>query len=144
MIANMRNPILGADFLGYYGLIVDIRCRRLWEIGTQLSVQGVISSSPSPSPWLLPKKPSNDFTAIMTEFSNITQPCSKSRPIKHNITHHINMTGPPVSVHPRRLAHGTLKIAGQEFEHMLELGIIRSLSSSWSSPFHMVVKKSAD
>ena len=41
MKANVRNPILGADFLGHYGLIVDIRRRRLWDTGTQLSVQGV-------------------------------------------------------------------------------------------------------
>ena len=33
-IGNVRNPILGADFLAYYGLIVDIRRRRLWDTGT--------------------------------------------------------------------------------------------------------------
>ena len=31
MIANVRNPMLGADFLGHYDLIVDMRSRRLWE-----------------------------------------------------------------------------------------------------------------
>ena len=56
MIANVRNPILGADFLKHYGLVVDMRRRRLLDTRTQLSVQGVISSSPSPSLTLLPKK----------------------------------------------------------------------------------------
>ena len=97
MITNVRNLILGADFLNHYGLVVDMRRRRLLDTRSRLSVQGVISSSPSPSPTLLPKKPSNDLTAIMAEFPNITQPCSKDCPIKHHITHHINTTGPPVS-----------------------------------------------
>ena len=31
MIANVRNPILGADFLGHYSLIVDMHSTRLWD-----------------------------------------------------------------------------------------------------------------
>ena len=45
MVANVHNPILGPDFVKHYGLIVDKRRRRLLDIRTQLSVQGVISSS---------------------------------------------------------------------------------------------------
>ena len=62
-------------------------------------------------------------------------------PIKHDITHHIATTGPPVSAHPRRLPPEKLKIAHQEFEHMLQEGIIQPSCSSWSSPLHMVPKK---
>ena len=50
--------------------------------------------------------------AIMAKFPTITQPCSKDHLIKHDITHHIDMTGPPVSARPRRLAPERLKIAG--------------------------------
>ena len=55
IVANVRKPILGADFLKHYGLVVDMRRRRLLDTITQLSIQGVISSSLSPSPTLLPK-----------------------------------------------------------------------------------------
>ena len=141
VVANARNPIPGADFLKYYGLVVDMCSRRLLDIRTQLSLQGIISLSPSHSPTLLPKKSPNNFMAFMANFRTITQPCSKDRPIKHDITHHINTTGPPVSANPRRLAHEHLKTARQESEHMLELSIIRPSSSSWSTPLHMVVKR---
>ena len=62
--------------------------------------------------------------------------------MKHTVVHHIETTGPPVSARPRRLAPDRLKAAKHEFEHMLQLGIIRP-SSAWSSPLHMVPKKSS-
>ena len=34
-----------------------------------------------------------------------------------------------------------LTVVRQEFEHMLEQGIVRSSSSQWSSLFHIVPKK---
>ena len=144
IVAKVRNPILGADFLKHHGLVVDMGHKRLEDTRTNLTVQGVISSSPSLSPSTLPKQQSNDFTAILREFPAITQPCSKDRPIKHDVTHHIDTAGPPVNARPRRLAPERLKVARQEFEHMMDLGIIRPSSSSWSSPLHMVIKKSGD
>ena len=71
----------------------------------------------------------------------MTQAVSSDQPVKHSVIHHIKTTGPPVSSRTRRLAPERLNIARKEFDHMLELGIIRPSSSSWSSPLHMVPKK---
>ena len=61
--------------------------------------------------------------------------------MKHSVLHHIATTGPPVHARPRRLPPERLRIAKHEFDHMVELGIVRPSSSPWSSPLHMVPKK---
>ena len=96
-MAKVRNPILGADFLKHHSLVVDMGHKRLVDTRQNLSIHGVISSSPSHSPSMLPKQQSNNFNAILREFHAIMQLSNKDRPIKHDVTHHIDTSGPPVS-----------------------------------------------
>ena len=132
----MQSPILGADFLCHYSLLVDIKHSRLVDAITQLRVQGIISQVTSPSPSLLPPQPTNIFTSIIT--TQFLSPTS-AVPLQYMMLH----TGPPICARPRQLPPEKLVVARQEFEHMLEQGIIRASSSQWSSPLHMVPKKTA-
>ena len=60
------------------------------------------------------------------------------------MVHHIVTSGPPVSLHTRRLPPEHLIVAKSEFDRMLELGIVCPSSSSLSSALHMVPKESGD
>ena len=142
-IANIRMPILGADFLHNFNLLVDMRQHRSADALTQLRIQGIATHDSSPSPTFLPMQSHNEYEAILAGYPTVTRPCSSKHHIKHNVTHHIATTGPPVAARTRRLPPEWLAIARREFDYMLQLGIVRPSSSSWASPLHMVPKKSA-
>ncbi|CAH8512634.1 unnamed protein product [Dicrocoelium dendriticum] len=54
--------------------------------------------------------------------------------------HHTVTKSPPVFAKTGRMTPDKLKIAHAEFEHMLELGILRPSKSPWASAPHMVPK----
>ncbi|BHF71289.1 hypothetical protein SprV_0401434400 [Sparganum proliferum] len=140
--ADVKSPIIGADFLSSFGLTVDVRHRRLTDTTTQLFTIGTISSERSVDIHLT--IPSTPFADILKDYPSITKPCHFTETVQHGVKHHIVTTGQPVHARPRRLHPEKLRIAKNEFEHMMNLGIIRPSSSPWASPLHMVSKKSSD
>ena len=104
IIADVKTPILGADFLRHYSLLVDLKYNRLIDGITQLHIQGISTQTSSPSPSLLSKQPKTDFDAIFLTYSDIVQPYNTEALVKHNFTYHINTVGPPVYTCPRRLS----------------------------------------
>ena len=100
--------------------MVDLRHSRLSDKETQLKVQGIVSTTASPSPSLLEIQPQTEFHAILAEFPELLQPYCHDLPVNHDVTYHITTTGPPTHwLPPERF-----KIARQEFEQMLQQGII--------------------
>ena len=108
VIADVQKPILGANFPRHFGLLVDMQQCRLINSQTRLHIQGIIATSASPSPSICPKGTNNPYLSVLSEFPALTQVCSPDTPVKHDITHHIETTGPPVSARPRRLAPNRL------------------------------------
>nr|VZI25050.1 unnamed protein product [Spirometra erinaceieuropaei] len=109
---------------------------------TQLFTMGIFNSERSIGIHLtIPSTPSAD---ILKDYPSITKPCHFTENVQHGVKHHIVTAGQPVHARPHRLHPEKLHIAKNEFEHMMNLGIIRPSSSPWASPLHMVPKKSSD
>ena len=141
IIADVQQPILGADFLRHFNLMVDMRHCRLLDATTNVTVNGIASKAQSVSPMFAQIDTHSPYHPLLAEFPTITQPSYEDKAVKHDVTHHIETKGPPTSARARRLAPDRLNIAKHEFEHMLQLGIVRPSKSNWASPLHMVPKK---
>ena len=118
----------------------------IWDTNVWLTQwpQGIASNEPSISPTLLPKTPTSLYDKILHDFPTVVQPFTHQQILKHDVTHHIVTTGPPVHASTWRLSPKRLNVVWSEFDHMMDLGIIHPSLSPWSSPSHMVSKKSGD
>ena len=73
IIADVKKPILGADFLRNFGLLVDVKHNRLSDTRTLLKVQGIVSHTSSLRPSLHAREPENEFSALLAEFPAVPQ-----------------------------------------------------------------------
>ena len=117
-IADVQKPIIGADFLHHFSLLVDVKHYQLLDGLTQLRVQGIAISDSSPSPVTQPHEPANTFTVLLRDFPSVTPPQISDHPTRHTVMHHIQTTGYSVSARARRLAPEKLQAARHDFEHM--------------------------
>lgn len=140
MVANVTQPIIGADFLTHFHLVPDLRKRELLDGQTALRTAGSIGSGRDASIKVL--KEENRYRRLLAEFPGITRLSCTHKSIKHTTVHYINTTsGLPEACRPRRLAPDRLQAAKAEFESMLQEGVIRPSKSPWASPLHLVPKK---
>ncbi|BHF73191.1 hypothetical protein SprV_0401626900 [Sparganum proliferum] len=144
VIADVPHAILGSDFLAEFDLLVDCRRSCLLDRTTGLSVRGLTPFNDSCNLSVLDTGIACPYRDLLLQHPNIIKPQFRSGEIQHDVVHHIRTSGPPVFARPRRLAPSRLQAAKAEFEHMLQLGIIRPSESPWASPLHMVPKATSD
>ena len=140
LIADIPQPLLGADFLCRFNLLVDNRRKCLVDGEKHSSINA--STSPATSYRLMNSIcfSNSTYASLIEEFSDITTPDFRKSPHRHGIELHIQTEGPPVFSRPRRLSPEKLRYARDEFNKMEQMGIVRRSNSSWASPLHMVPK----
>ncbi|CAG9138302.1 unnamed protein product [Plutella xylostella] len=139
IVADVKTSILGADFLRNFKLLVDLHKKKLVDRITELAVDTIEVRTSEESIYVI--SPDQVYHSILTKFPDILRPMSLKAPAKHDVIHHIETTGPPVYAKPRPLPPDKYKVAKEEFERMIEMGICKPSKSPWASPLHIVKKK---
>ena len=139
IIADVSQPLLGADFLCHYGLLVDVRNQRLLDTASLTSMP--LRATDVSVPLIGHISAEEPYASLLAEFKEITTPAFNLPTTKHGVEHFIQTTGPPVHSKYRRLSPEKLKVAQKEFSQLQDLGITQPSNSPWSSPLHMVPPK---
>lgn len=140
MIADVTQPIIGADFLSYFHLLPDLRKGWLVDGETGLSTKKSLNTAEGEG--IKAVNTSTHYYYILTTFLSILKSTGVRKEKLHNTVHHIQTTpGPPEGCRPRRLAPDKLKAAKADFELLLQEGVIQPSKSPWASPLHMAPKK---
>ncbi|XP_025835311.1 uncharacterized protein LOC112906007, partial [Agrilus planipennis] len=100
IIADVTKPIIGADFLAHYQLLVDLSNQRLLDRLTHLTTSGQLINCSQPSvTFVTETKPTTSaYHEILQHFPSLTRPRGQITLSKHSTRHYINTTpGPPVA-----------------------------------------------
>ncbi|CAE1295811.1 unnamed protein product [Acanthosepion pharaonis] len=139
-VANVKVPILGADFLAHYALAVHMNPRTLSDTTTNLRVLGTPTRQGSKGISVATFH-GREYLDLLTQFTDITLPLQVTASGDHQTQHHIRTRGPPAHSHPRRLAPQKLAYAKEQFDKMLSDGIIRPSDSPYASPLHLFLRR---
>ena len=135
----MDQPILGADFLAGFDLLVDTKNRQVLQ---NCSFEPLPPSrfSPANSSVASVCKLAPDVTSLQDEFPAAWNPRTPGKLPEHNVEHVIETEGQTLYARPCHLDQVKLAQAKAEFQKLESAGIIRWSDSPWASPLHMVQK----
>ena len=146
MVADVVQPILGADFLAKFDLIVDCskRCLRdkLTSISSELTLSTHTCSNVNINMSDIPLSLHN----LINKYLCIFGPQQAVVSSEKCVLFHTIDTGnaKPTFAKARNLKPDKLKAAKAEFDYMIKAGIVRPSQSAWASPLHLVPKGDAD
>lgn len=138
----MQQPIIGSDLLQKFDLLVDVKNKKLIDNLTSISINALELNLTSISSV---KTVSNIsiYHQLVNEFPEILDMSTFKTDIKkHNVKHHIVTNCQPIFSKARRLNSQKMKIAKEEIDEMLRLGICRPSKSPWATPLHLAIKPS--
>ena len=156
--AAVKFPLIGADFLRSFKLLVDLDGGNLTVkksgykiLTTAVPSAGFFASVCSPAympvvpPAVAHQTPTlrqnhGPFPKLLAEFADVCNSSKLLPAATHQVLHEINTSGRPVASKYRRLDADKLAAAKEEFRSLEQQGIIRRSKSSWASPLHMVKK----
>ncbi|XP_058807481.1 uncharacterized protein K02A2.6-like [Phymastichus coffea] len=133
ILADVKTPILGADFLSFFGLVLNLKRHRLIDEFSLRPIPGVLKSAEVHTISVQPPQPSASPAHDDTVKSLIARFQDRFAAQDDLIT------GPKAT----KIAGDKLKAAKVEFSFLQQSGIIRPSSSPYASPLHIVKASSS-
>ena len=140
IIANVRQRILGADFLASFYLAPNHRDGTLIDLDNLDVLPATFAQNAKSNHVTFINEVNDPCYKLLDSFPEILTPSFTPKEVKHGVTHHIPTTGRPVQSRARRLDADKLKVAKAEIDKLVQLGICHRGKSEWSSPL-MVARK---
>ncbi|KAG7187929.1 hypothetical protein KM043_013893 [Ampulex compressa] len=102
IIADIKSPIIGADFIAHHGILLDLQNRSLIDSVTRITPSGIIRKTYIHS--ISTINPNTGYTELFEQFSEVTKLSMGIGKAKDpTVAHHIETEGTPVAHRPRRL-----------------------------------------
>ena len=141
IVAEVSIPLIGADFLEHFHLLVDVANRHL--VNTTTLASTTFTAAPADLTLQI-NNAKDDYTSLGFSFPKVFWPelhLAPRTPAHHGIYHFIRTSDPNMFSKFRRLAPDKLAASKKVFKDMKAMGICQKASSPWSSPLHIVTKK---
>ena len=135
--ADVKRPLMEADFRRQHNLLVDICGQRLIEAEMYSSVSCGITAAPVNKLALIDKS-SKQFPKVLAEHMDLLRSTFIEASVHHGVQHFVTTTGPPFYAKTRQFSPDKLTIVKHEFDEMEQMGIIHKSNSPWASPLHVV------
>ena len=139
-IADVRNRILGADFLAANYLAPNHRDALLINLQDFSTLPATHARGIINNPINFVSHKEDPFFKLLDQFPEIQTPTFTIKEPKHGVRHHIPTDSPPVQSRARRLDPEKLAVAKAELEKLVDLGIAYRGKSEWSSPLLVTTK----
>ena len=146
-IANVKQRILGSDFLAHFNLAPNHRDGSLIDLSTLVEDFGILPATfakgVTSNPVTLVNEVDDPYYKLLDSFPEITTPSFTPAEVKHGVRHHIPTNGFPIQSQARKLDAEKLRVAKQEIDKLVKLGVCHRASpaeSEWASPL-MVARK---
>ena len=139
-IANVRQRIIGADFLATFYLAPNHRDGSLIDLDNLDVLPATFARGVRSNPVTFINEVNDPHYKLLDSFPDILTPSFTLVEAKHGVRHHIPTEGRPVQARARRLDPEKLKIAKAEIDKLCNLGICHRGKSNWASPL-MVARK---
>lgn len=140
IIADVQSAIIGADLIANYGILIDLKNKKLLDPMTKIASHGSLAATTVYNISVVNKE--GEYTKLLNNhfFNNKNIKRELAKENNNQVMHYIQTTGPPFSQRPRRVVGEKLKALKEEIEYLLDKNMIRPSNSAWASPVHLQPK----